>query len=69
VAWRRWPVKSRVLVNLHDGRAFDGILYRTTGPLLVLVDPTLIEVGAEPTKLDGAVYVERSNVSFIQVRN
>jgi hypothetical protein len=53
---------------MHDGRAFDGILYRRAGPLLVLVDATLIEPGAEPTPVDGSVYIERSNVAFIQVR-
>jgi len=53
---------------MHDGRAFDGILYRQTGPLLVLVDATLIEPDAQPARLDGSVYIERSMVAFIQVR-
>ena len=66
--WRRWPVRQRALVNLDDGRAFDGILYDQRGPLLEMVDARLIDVGGEPVQLDGRVYVERSKVSFIQVR-
>lgn len=67
--WSRWPVRDRVLVNLDDGRAFDGILYAKRGPLLVLVDARLIEPSApEPVAVDGQVVIERTRVSFIQVR-
>lgn len=64
-----WPTRKRVLVNLTDGRAFDGILFRRRGPLLELRDVTLLEPGSEPAGVDGAVIVERERVAFIQVRN
>lgn len=66
--WSRWPIRKRVLVNLDDGRAFDGILYARRGPLLVLRNARLIEPGAEPADLDGEVIVERPRVSFMQVQ-
>lgn len=65
--WRRWPLCQRVLVNLVDGRAFDGVLYRRRGPLLVLRDARLIEPGSEPVAVDGEVLIERPKVAFIQV--
>jgi hypothetical protein len=64
----RWPVSSRVLVNMEDGRAFDGLLVAKRGPLLELADARLLAPGAEPVKVDGRVLVERPKVSFIQVR-
>lgn len=64
-----WPTRKRVLVNLIDGRAFDGILFRRRGPLLELRDVTLLEPGSESVGVDGAVIVERERVAFIQVRN
>jgi hypothetical protein len=66
---RRWPVRRRVLVNLTDGRAFDGVLYARRGPLLELRDSRLLEPGAQPVGLDGAVLIERPMVAFIQVRD
>jgi len=68
VGWRRWPICKRVLVNLDDGRAFNGILFSRRGPLLTLRDAQLIEPGSEPLAVDGEVIVERSRVSFIQVQ-
>lgn len=58
-----------MLVNLVDGRAFDGILYAKRGPLLELRDARLLEPGDEAVALDGAVIVERPKVAFIQVRD
>lgn len=65
----RWPLRSRVLVNMADGRAFDGLLVSQRGPLLELADARLFSApgGAEPVKLDGRVLIERPQVSFIQV--
>lgn len=65
---RGWPICSRVLVNLDDGRAFDAVLYDRRGPLLILRDARLIEPGVDPVALDGEVIVERPRVTFIQVR-
>lgn len=64
----RWPIHARVLVNMADGRAFDGLLVAKRGPLLELADVRLLAPGAEPVAVDGRVLVERPQVSFIQVR-
>lgn len=66
--WYRWPVFERVLVNLIDGSAIDGLLVAKRGPVLVLADATLLTDANEPARLDGEVYVERSRVLFMQAR-
>lgn len=63
----RWPVYERVLVNLVDGAALDGLLVAKRGDLLVLADVTLHDDTHEPVALDGDVYVERHRVRFLQV--
>ena len=68
MGWRRWPICRRVLVNLDDGRAFNGILYSRRGPLLLLRQAQLIEPGNDPVEVDGEVLIERPRVSFIQVQ-
>jgi hypothetical protein len=65
----RWPTRRRVLVNLDDGRAFDGVLYAKRGPLLELRDARLLEPGGEPVAVDGVVIIERPKIAFIQVRD
>lgn len=62
----RWPVYERVLVNLIDGSAIDGLLIARRGELLVLSDATLLTDAHEPAALDGDIYVERSRVLFLQ---
>jgi hypothetical protein len=66
---RRWPTYRRVLVNLHDTRAFDGVLYATRGTWLELRDAHLLAEGVEPVAMDGAVLIERPQIAFIQVRD
>ena len=61
-----WPIYDRVLVNLIDGSAINGLLVRTKGRLLILNDATLFADGAEPSALDGDVYIEREKVLFLQ---
>ena len=65
-AWRRTAVRKRVVVNLAD-KAFSGILWAQRGPLLVLRDVELLEVGREAQRVDGEVVVERAKVEFTQV--
>jgi len=62
----RWPIYDRVLANLIDGSAIDGLLIARRGPLLVLSDATLYASGAEPTALDGEIYIERARVLYLQ---
>lgn len=62
-----WPICDRVLVNLTSGDAISGLLIDQRGPLLVLAHAALISPGtAEPTPMDGQVFIERSSVAFLQ---
>lgn len=63
----RWPIYERVLANLIDGSAIDGILVARRGPLLIFADCTLFTPSAEATPLDGEVYIERDRVLYLQV--
>lgn len=65
-AFRRFIVRRRVVANLVDGTAIEGVLLRKSGPLLLLVDSYLHEEGAPPRPLDGQTIIERSKVLFIQ---
>lgn len=64
--FHRWPIFDRVLVNLIDGSAIDGVLVARRGPLLVLSDATLLTASAEPSRMDGEIYIERAQVLFLQ---
>lgn len=65
-AFRSVLLRRRVVVNLVNGHAVQGVLFQQLGPLLVLKNATLLEPGAEPLSLDGDVVVERDRVLFIQ---
>jgi small nuclear ribonucleoprotein (snRNP)-like protein len=67
LSFHRTLVRHSVVVNLHSGRAFAGILWARRGPLLVLRNVVMHEPGAPPTPVDGEVVVERRQVAFIQV--
>jgi len=65
--FRRTLVRKKVVVNLHSGRAFVGILWAQRGPLVVLRNATMHEPGAQPSTIDGEIVIERSQVEFIQI--
>jgi hypothetical protein len=65
----RWPIYRRVLANLDDDRAIDGVLIAQRGPLLVLSDANLLTPGHEPQPMDGQVFIERARVLFLQASN
>jgi hypothetical protein len=46
---------------------FRGVLYKQTGPLLVLKNAQLLEPGQAPVELAGEVVIERKTVDFVQV--
>jgi hypothetical protein len=64
--WNRWPLSDRVLVNLVDGSAIDGLLIDKRGPLIVLVDAVLMTPDSEPSRMDGRIFIERDRVLFMQ---
>lgn len=65
-AFGRIVYRRRVVVNLTDGSAIEGVLYRQDGPLLVIKNATYLERGAQPAPLDGDTVIERDRVLFIQ---
>jgi hypothetical protein len=69
-AWAWWQgrqkIVGRVMVNLIDGTALEGVLLRTTRTQLTLGSAKLVGESTEPIPLDGTVYVERSTVHFVQ---
>lgn len=65
-AYKRLAVARRVIINT-DTHAFAGILYKQSGPLLVLRDAELLEAGKPPVPIQGEVLVERNRVEFIQL--
>lgn len=65
-AYKRFALLRHVIVNLDDGTAFAGVLYRQAGPLIVLKNASLLEPGREPVALDGDTLIERARVQFIQ---
>lgn len=62
----RVAVRRRVLVNLADGSAVNGVLLRRHRTLLVLADATLLLPSAEPSRVDGELIIERSRVLYVQ---
>lgn len=67
LGFARTLVRKKVVVNLHSGKAFVGILWAKRGPLIVLRHVTVHEPGAETAAVDGEVVIERPQVEFIQV--
>lgn len=65
-AYRQFVIHRRVVVNLEGGQAVEGILYRQSGPLVVLKKAVLHDPGAEPLPLDGDTVIERVRILFIQ---
>lgn len=65
-SFQRVIERRRVIVNMADGNAFSGVLYKQDGPLLVLKNAAYHEGRNEPMPLDGDVVVERSHVLWIQ---
>ena len=65
-ASRRLTVRQRVLVSLHSGKAFTGVLWVRRGRSIVLKSAELLEPGAAPVGMDGDVVLDRGQVEFVQ---
>lgn len=66
VAAQRVMVRRRVLVQLHSGRAFTGLLWRRRGRLMVLKNSEMLEPNNQPVAMDGDVILDRSEVEYVQ---
>lgn len=66
-AWLRLLLRREVVINLHDGTGFRGVLYRKAGGLVELRNATRLEPGHNPVECDGAVILERDRIQFWQV--
>jgi hypothetical protein len=64
--YRKLVLHRRVIVNLTDGSAMDGVIWDERGELIVLRDAQL-HVDGGSTPLDGEVIVDRARVAFVQV--
>jgi hypothetical protein len=66
-AWRRLALRRQVVVNLTDGSAIAGVLYRKVGSLLVIRDAVVHEPNRTPLPIDGEAIVQLNRVLFTQV--
>ena len=62
----RIAVSRRVLVNLDDGSAIEGVLWQERKPLIVLRNARL-HTGGQEAPLDGEVVIDCARVAFVQV--
>ena len=78
-AWLLWParhtqllrsrVRRRVLVTLHTGEAFDGVLFGSDRQALVLRNASQVGVvnRGTPVPVDGEVVVLLEDVAYLQL--
>lgn len=60
-------LRKRVIVNTKSNESFRGVLFQKKGPLIVLKNVEQLIHNREPVPVDGAVVLERAEVSFYQV--
>lgn len=68
---RWWLLRRKsVLINLKDGSAFRGVLYRRWwGGTVELREAERLEIGRDPVSADGAILIERPEILYWQVVN
>ncbi len=67
-SYRPIVLHRRIMVNLVDGKAMNGVLWDERPGLLVLRDTWLHVPGSpDPTHLDGEIVVDRERIAFVQV--
>lgn len=65
--WTRLALRRRVVINLHNGTAMQGVLFRKVGPLLVLREAVFLEPGRQPLEIDGEALVDVGQVLYTQI--
>lgn len=64
--WKRL-LSEDILVQLHSGKAFRGVLWDRSGDFLVLRGAELFEPGLDPVPVDGEVVIHRAEVEYFQI--
>ena len=59
-------LRQRYLVTLVDGEAFEGLLNEADERHLVLVDSESIRPDGERLKVDGALWLPRDRIAYMQ---
>lgn len=68
-AWRRL-LKRKVLVHLHNGDSFEGVLWKRHRDHVQLRESQLVPRGLENgNPVDGMVLIERMNIAYFQFVN
>jgi small nuclear ribonucleoprotein (snRNP)-like protein len=67
--FRRYPELRTVIVNLHSGTSFKGVIWRRTGPFVVIRNAELLQDrdNAARKAVDGEIAVKLSDIDFVQV--
>lgn len=67
--FRPYPELRTVIVNLRSGTSFRGVIWRRTGPFVVVRNTEMLQDRgqAERHTLDGEVIVKLADIDFIQV--
>lgn len=66
-AWfRPYPQLKPCIVNLKSGTSFRGVIWRRTGPWVVIKQVHILH-GEGSRPVDGEVLVQMSDIEFVQV--
>lgn len=67
-AYKNVVLHRKIVVNLLNGKAIEGVLWQEARDLLVLKGAILHDPASNgPVAVDGEVLVERSRIDFVQV--
>lgn len=58
--------ERRVILNMLDDRAWEGVIVDFHAPLLTVKGAVMLVQGAEPVRMDGEVVIDRDHIDFIQ---
>lgn len=62
-----YPFRRSVVIVTKTDRTFRGVLWDQTADHVVLKNPEMLVVKAEPMQLPGELVIPRSNVDYLQV--
>ena len=62
----RRHIRTRYLVTLDNGEAFDGIAVEADERHLILADAHAVGPSGERTKVDGQLWLPRINIRYMQ---